>query len=288
MLGSMTMFSPLISANVRSTERRSAPWKSNVTGWPWNRGPAGSCGGTLRSVTGGGGAGCCADELAAAGVPAAARISGELSVTALAMAGACGTRCGHRICPARARHDAAVDLDVDHVARAAHHMLGGIRELHAHPRHFGAVARHRLFDLDVSDRRQRPENTRRQHAGFDVPQIDEHGQRIGLTGDERDRLARLDEHLAARARRAASRSHAARRAVRGRCALRVAMDIRGKGRRHCEGEQRPAPKSTSLPSLDLSAQLLSHFALFLERQRILDFLHQHHRLRVDRAHRCRP
>src|SRR6266852_1183641 len=30
----MTMFSPLISANVRSTARRSAPWKSRLTGLP--------------------------------------------------------------------------------------------------------------------------------------------------------------------------------------------------------------------------------------------------------------
>ena len=32
--GSMTMFRPLISANVRSTARRSAPWKSRLTGCP--------------------------------------------------------------------------------------------------------------------------------------------------------------------------------------------------------------------------------------------------------------
>jgi hypothetical protein len=34
--GSMTMFKPLISANVRSTARRSAPWKSRLIGWPVN------------------------------------------------------------------------------------------------------------------------------------------------------------------------------------------------------------------------------------------------------------
>ena len=31
------MFRPLISAKVRSTARRSAPWKSRLTGWPVNR-----------------------------------------------------------------------------------------------------------------------------------------------------------------------------------------------------------------------------------------------------------
>ena len=30
----MTMFRPLISAKVRSTERRSTPWKSMLIGWP--------------------------------------------------------------------------------------------------------------------------------------------------------------------------------------------------------------------------------------------------------------
>ncbi len=49
MVGSMTTFSPLISENVRSTARRSAPWKSSDTGWPVNfdglapRSPAASC-----------------------------------------------------------------------------------------------------------------------------------------------------------------------------------------------------------------------------------------------------
>src|SRR5579864_9287802 len=32
----MTMLRPLISEKVRSTARRSAPWKSRLTGWPVN------------------------------------------------------------------------------------------------------------------------------------------------------------------------------------------------------------------------------------------------------------
>ena len=42
MVGSITTLRPLISAKVRSTARRSAPWKSSETGCPVNREPVGS------------------------------------------------------------------------------------------------------------------------------------------------------------------------------------------------------------------------------------------------------
>src|SRR6476660_3513068 len=63
----MTMFNPLISAKVRRTARRSAPWKSRLTGFPlyldgfpaiggvWGAG-AGAAGGVCAAGVAGGGA----------------------------------------------------------------------------------------------------------------------------------------------------------------------------------------------------------------------------------------
>jgi hypothetical protein len=50
------MFSPLISAKVRSTARRSAPWKSRLIGCPLNRrvpsaGVVGGCAGADGGCT---------------------------------------------------------------------------------------------------------------------------------------------------------------------------------------------------------------------------------------------
>ena len=96
MVGSITTLRPLISAKVRSTARRSAPWKSSDTGCPVNRGPVGSAAapwgvGVTFCAAGIGVAGACI----AAGAAGAAGIAGSSAgVGAGAAAGTSGTAAG--------------------------------------------------------------------------------------------------------------------------------------------------------------------------------------------------
>ena len=142
----------------------------------------------------------------------------------------------------RRRDDRAVDFDEDHVARAADAVLRPMREADAHTRERRAVARHGFFDVDVRDRRQRAKDARRQLTGRDVSQVHEHGQRIRLTGDIGDRLARLDENRAVRAveprrDRAQLRARGAALDARG-----IATDFRRDSRRD-DARPPPAPRT---------------------------------------------
>ena len=109
--GSMTMFRPLISANVRSTDRRSTPWKSMLIGWPvyflscpdeicwlWparlaaGGGTAADPGGTgtVGSCTGSGTAfcaACCTGPVARTSCPGASADGGDVGTDPLG----CGT-----------------------------------------------------------------------------------------------------------------------------------------------------------------------------------------------------
>ena len=64
------MFRPLISANVRSTARRSAPWKSRLTGWP-----------VYLDVTVGSAGACAVAVCAAAGTAARGLVAGPSGAT---------------------------------------------------------------------------------------------------------------------------------------------------------------------------------------------------------------
>ena len=135
------------------------------------------------------------------------------------------------------RHDRAIDFDVDHVARAADAVRGGMRQADADARHRRAVAGNRLFDVDVHDRRERPEDAAHL-AAADVAQIDEHCQRVGLARHIRDGLARLNQNRASRAfeaRRHRTQLRTNRRFRRAR--LQAAIGRDGRCDRDGQGER---------------------------------------------------
>ena len=84
------MLRPLISEKLRSTARRSAPWKSSVTGSPVKR--CGCPGAGWAGIAGGAGAGGCI--MAAAGVRRVGAGRVPAAAAALSVTGATGALAG--------------------------------------------------------------------------------------------------------------------------------------------------------------------------------------------------